>query len=1316
MSRARDLFATVRTEGGILPADLLARLAAGDQSLEGSKAEDYHLAPGERINEAITRAWNRLTTAWANFRTASGRLSEGDAGTSLTRERWLLVLFQELGYGRLPTNKSSVINGKEYPISHLWQQVPIHLVGFRVDLDRRTPGVAGASRTSPHGLMQEFLNRSGQYSWGFVSNGLRLRLLRDNANLTRQAYVEFDLEAMMEGEIYADFVLLWLLCHESRVDAPDVKDFWLERWMHLAQEQGTRALDGLREGVEKAIVALGQGFLSYPGNSTLRDRLRSGDLSTQDYYRQLLRLVYRLIFLFVAEDRRLLFDPGAQAGAVERYLKYYSVGRLRHLAELRRGTPHADLYRGLKVVMERLGSDQGCPELGLPALGSFLWSSQGLPELMAADLSNRSLLDAIRALAFMVIDGLQRAIDYRNLGSEELGSVYESLLELHPELDVDAGAFQLTTVSGHERKTTGSYYTPSSLIQCLLDSALDPVLDEAAQKADPEASILSLKVCDPACGSGHFLIGAAHRIARRLASVKTGDDEPSPEATRAALRDTIGHCLYGVDVNPMAVELCKVGLWMEALVPGKPLTFLDHHVVVGNSLLGATPTLIAGGIPDGAFVPLEGDDRKVVASLKRQNREEAKGQSTLFAGLARLHGSSGNTFLAASADYIDQISDDTISGVREKEAQHRATVKSAEYEHAKLVADAWCAAFVWRKSSGSPLPITYGLFRQLQEGTASIPEATLREVNRLAERYGFLHWHLVFPDVFRTAPGNAAASTGNGWVGGFDVVLGNPPWERVKLQEQEWFALRRPDIAAASNAAARRRLIQELEQEDPSLHEAFIEAKHEAEGESHLIRNSGKYPLTGRGDVNTYAVFAETMRMLIAETGRVGAIVPSGIATDDTTKLLFQDLMEKRALVSLLDFENRKRIFPAVDSRMKFSLLTLVGPARPSTSGAEFVFFAHQVDDLNDPERRYTISREEIALLNPNTRTSPIFRSKRDAEITKGIYQRVPVLIREAEEDGNPWGMTFLRMIDMTNDSGLFRSRRQLEAAGGLLKGNVFFVEGESFLPLYEAKMIHQFDHRWATHEAAHLREVTTEEKQSESLSVIPRYWVKEADVDNRLRRFDREGRPVWEWTRGWLVGWRDVTNSTNERTVIASVLPRTGVANNFPLMFVEDDNTSRISLLVANLNSLVLDFVARTKVGGMHLNFFVYQQLPVLPPSIYQKVCPWAPNMTVEEWMFPRAIELLYTASDLRQFAEDVGVNRRPFIWDEHRRFLLRSELDAAFFHLYGVTREDAAHILSTFPITRQSDMEQFGKYRTEEAVLQHFDGLSRAIKGLAG
>ncbi len=1311
--RLSNPFPSVRTEGGLLPAETLQRIAAGEaasgnrNTLSALTPASYHLAPGERLNEAISRSWSRLVAAWASFRAAREKLPESDAGTTLTRERWLLPLFTELGYGRLPTARPIPAGGRDYPVSHLWQKTPVHLVSFRVDLDRKTPGAVGASRSSPHSLVQELLNRSDDLLWGVASNGLVLRLLRDNASLSRQAYVEFDLAAMMEGELYSDFTLLWLLLHVSRVEAEKPESSVLETWTKAAREEGLRALDTLRDGVEKALEVLGRGFLEEPANRALRERLAAGTLSAQDYYRQLLRLVYRLLFLLVAEDRDLLFAPGTEPLARERYLRYYGLSRLRSLAASRRGSRHGDLWAGLSLVMNVLGSDDGCPDLALPALGGFLFSDEAMPDLAGASLSNAALLEAVRKVALTLRDGWLRPVDFRNLGAEELGSVYESLLELHPAIHEEGrGSFELRSAAGSERKTTGSYFTPTSLIECLLDSALDPVLDEAAKAADPEKALLALKVCDPACGSGHFLIAAAHRLARRLASVRTGEDEPDPTATRTALRDVIGHCLYGVDLNPMAAELCRVALWIESLEPGKPLSFLDHHVQVGNSLLGTTPALLAGGIPDEAFTPIEGDDRAACSAWKKRNKAE---RAQMGLAEAAPEPWEAVRHLAAERAGLDATPDASPDAVRAKEERWQRLLASDDYTRSRLLADAWCAAFVWRKTSdpNAPQPVTEETFRRLAASTASVPEAVRQEVVRLREQYQFFHWHLAFPEVFRVpAKGEKTESEALGWSGGFDVVLGNPPWERVKLQEQEFFAARSPEIAGAPNAAARMRAIKALEKANPELNAEFREALREAEGSSQLLRLTKRFPLCGKGDVNTYAVFAELNRTLVGALGRAGFIVPTGIATDDTTKEFFSDLMTRGHLAAFLGFENEGKLFAGIDHRVNFCLMAYSMRGTPEPSFAAFV---RHPEVLDEPGRVYKLSASDIATLNPNTRTCPVFRTRRDAEINLGIYRRTGVLWREDDPEGNPWGVRFLRMLDMANDSGLFRTRRQLEAAGHRLDGNRFVGPAGAYTPLLEAKMVFHFNHRYgdfallAPGEREHiLPQVSAEDLSDADYLTMPRYWVDEREVVSRL-----EG----VWNRGWLLGWRDVTDArSSTRTTVPCVVPRTAVGDKFLLM-LPSESPSLIACLYGNLSSFVLDYCSRQKVGGTALKYFTMRQLPVLPPGSFAVASLWASDVALHEWIRPRILELSATSSDMRPFAEDLGYDGPLFRWDEARRHRLRCELDAAFFHLYGLPRADVDYIMDTFPIVRRNDEQKYGDYRTKNLILEIYHELQRAI-----
>ena len=823
MSKRSSVFNTIRTEGAILPAELLQRIVSGDATLEGLKSTDYHLSPSERLNEAATRSWNRLIGVWQTYREILNQLPEEAIGTTETRERWLLPLFQELGYGRLQTQKSIEIEDKTYPISHKASEpVAIHLVSFKWDLDKRNPIAKGETKLSPHSLMQEFLNRSEDHLWGILSNGFKLRILRDNVSLTRAAYVEFDLQAMMDGVAYSDFFLLYLLCHQSRVEVKTdetgrvmpPETCWLEKWYNASIKDGVRALDELRNNVQSAIESLGAGFLSHPANTDLRDKLRSGTLSLQDYYHQVLLQVYRLLFVFVAEDRDLLIPGDVPDIVKQTYHKYYSTYRIRELARKKRGTRHSDLWKQLNLLFN--GLYDGNTALGLPALGSFLFRASSTQDMANCDIANSDLLSAVRYLCYTQKNNIFQPINYRNLGPEELGSVYESLLEMHPEINLEAGYFKLNVVSGSERKTTGSYYTPSSLVNCLLDSALEPVIENALKSVSTsvipaqagiqsikEQAILSLKICDPACGSGHFLISAAHRLAKRLASIRAGEDEPAPSVIQHALRDVIGHCIYGVDINPMSVELCKISLWMEALEPGKPLTFLDHHIQCGNSLLGCTPALLKKGIPDAAFTPLTGDDKDYCSKYKKLNKEERdKDVLDIFSGDEKPWEHLGNH--VPYLINLNQMDDTNIENLKRKEEAYAEIMRSSGYLNSKFIYDAWCAAFVWEKvlSDTIPYPITQRLLDNLESNPYSVNPAIRSEIMRLADEYKFFHWHIAFPDVFplTTSPSGHLPTSPTS---GFDCILGNPPYGdilgiRDKLITKVVF----PDSFQTSNSAA----------------------------------------------------------------------------------------------------------------------------------------------------------------------------------------------------------------------------------------------------------------------------------------------------------------------------------------------------------------------------------------------------------------------------------------------------------------------------------------------------------------------------------
>jgi type I restriction-modification system DNA methylase subunit len=1379
-SNIKDIFTTIKSEGIILPISTLQKIISLDIEIDGLKPVDYNLSPTERINEAISRSWQRITTLWKRFNDQFAKLPLKEVGTSITRERWMLPLFQELGYGNLPLSKGFEINGKAYPISHAGNNVAIHLVGYNVKLDERTAGVAGAARMSPHSLVQLFLNSSKDYLWGIVSNGNILRLLRDDISITRQSYIEFDLKSMLEGEVYSDFVLLWLLCHQTRFISNKPEDSYIEKWSKLSQQTGARVLEQLGNGVVNAIRSLGIGFLKHPSNKTIREKLASGQLDRQDYYRELLRLVYRIIFLCVAEDRDILLDPKASANRKELYLRYYSVSRIRNLARNFDGNNHSDIFEGLKIVMNGLEGKSGLDVIGLPALGSKMWSDKFIENLRDNLIENRYFIKAIQELTFTTENGYKMPVNFKNLGPEELGSVYESLLEMQPEVDITAGIFELNIVAGNDRKITGSYYTPTSLINCILDSALEPVIAKARKKGDPEKAILAIKVCDPACGSGHFLVAAAHRIAKHLAAIRTGDEEPSPSSRRHALRDVISHCIYGVDINEMSAELCRINLWLESLEPGRPLAFLEHHIQSGNSLFGTTPELMEKGIPMEAFEALEGDNKVICSAIKKLNKKERE-QGLGYSLTDGLHFTTEMVkSLGEAAATFDNISDDSFNEVESKVSSYSEFINSEAYKQLKFIADLWCAAFVCEKKD-KKIVITENTYQRSIRQYDHLEKGIFEMVDNLANKYNMFHWHLAFPEVFLSNEKK-----------GFDVVLGNPPWERIGVQEIEWFAQRIPQIANTRNSSERKMMIKKLEEENKVVYEAFLNDKRLAEGESHYLRNSGVYPLCGRGDINTYSVFTELMTHIKTKDGYVGCIVPTGIATDDTTKLFFQSIVDREALISLYDFENRQEIFKGVHRSYKFCLLTISEDKSKVKRKVELMFFAQNVDDINNLEKRFQLTSDEISLLNPNTHTCPIFRNNRDVKIAKEVYKNIPVLKSDKGTKDSEWNIEFNLMFSMSADSHLFVRRPQLIANYYKLIGNQYVNDSDTYFPLYEAKMFHQYNHRYGTYEGVQenstnnsLPSPTQAQYNNIKYCVLPRYWIEYRKVVRHIydapqelvgafykEDYDTMKYVIQHWITGyflnnkidiskrrnikdiiidskiikkdkatsleneyrltaseikniesdsdlkditmkilqgrkykWFITFRDIARTTDERTFISTVLPIVAIGNNAPVISYKIDKKGIIFCLLMNMNSLMFDYIVRLKAGGVHMNFFIVKQLPVLKPDDYD-------NRKINgelfiDWLRPRAGKLICNSVEMIGFAEDIGLGQYCITWDEEERFQTRCEVDAAFFRMYNISRDDVDYILDTFPIIKSKDVQRYGTYRTKDIILKYYDNM---------
>ncbi|NMC20153.1 MAG: N-6 DNA methylase, partial [Thermogutta sp.] len=674
------LYPSIRIEGGLLGPDILDRLLADE--LPGLRPSDFGLEGKRNLTDEIAAAFADARALWGVFQHRLERVDADDPGTSVTRDAWVIPFLGLLGYELRYNQKAYEIDGLTFAISHRAGEAgdapPVHIVGARQELGRVPP--SGRPRLAPHSLVQEYLNRT-ETLWGIVTNGRTLRLLRDCTFVRRQAYVEFDLPALLEEQRFQDFAALYRLVHRTRLPraAEDAGECPLEKYYVYSIEQGGRVRDHLRDGVEECLRGLADGFLQHPANDELRRRVSTActaneRITPETLYRQLLILVYRFLFLLVSEDRGLLSaDP--------LYRDHYSIGRLRRLLNQRAAfTDHDDLWQSLRVLRLVLTNDQPQPALnnqpmasvlGLPVLNGDLFAPQALDEFT---ISNRDLLEAFWWLAWYRenADSPPRRINYAALDVEELGSVYESLLEFHPTIDsAQAGRPSFSLVTGSERKTTGSYYTPPELVGELIKSALEPVMQERLESSSnhdaKKKAILSIRVCDPACGSGHFLLAAARRLGKELARVRTGEDEPAPEQVREAVRDVISHCIYGVDKNPLAVDLCKVALWIEGHTRGKPLTFLDHRIRCGDSLVGVFELeVLKKGIPDEAFEPVTGDDKSLARRLKRENRDQRRGQAFLpFDSHEEID------LFAGRYSQFAALRDDTPGQVREKAAAYK---------------------------------------------------------------------------------------------------------------------------------------------------------------------------------------------------------------------------------------------------------------------------------------------------------------------------------------------------------------------------------------------------------------------------------------------------------------------------------------------------------------------------------------------------------------------------------------------------------------------------------------------------------------------
>lgn len=1370
-------YTSIHIYGHLLSDDILHNIER-DNTLNGNRDQDFGMDIS--VSSAIDYVWSSLRNDW-NFykeRANNERLVNKDPyGTRRARDL-MERLFQSLGYSLDRQATNIEVAGTNYDISytcHDLGKMPFIIIGEGISadgsidtldkcsLDYRAKG--GMRKKSAHATMLEYLNAT-ENVYGIISNGQILRIIRNSGQLVKLTYIEFDLRRMLEEDKYTEFCLMFRLLHASRFRTSGDEPCVMERWFNMSIESGNRIRNGLSRAVQTTMETIGNAVLTSEGegNDALREAFTNGTMDAAQLNKELIHFIYRLLFLFIIEDRGLVYQIPDSPEAPDYkqlcqwqdiYKRFYAASRLRRLSELAylKQRQYVDLWQGLMDTFHLFEPDTFGEKLGIKPLGGVLFGTETLHWLKQCQVSNKDLLAAFSALNEFEDERQQKVkINYSSLDVEEFGSVYEGILEMRPFVQpgVAASDWQFGFVGGLDRQSTSSYYTRPDLVQNLIKTTLEPVIKEkiAAQTTTEEKvkALLNMKVCDAASGSGHIVLAMARTIAWYICTLRTGEDNPASLDYRQALREVISRCVYAVDYNPDAVELCKVVLWIEGYCAGKPLSFLDHHIRCGNSVLGVSDLqMLIDGVPDKA---LTADDKDTLKALKKLNQEAVKkinnqnsdepllGLEDTF-GVVKL--SAAQIGLADKIRFINHLPEDTLEEEIIKQDRWRELMESARVDCLRRACDIYTYAFYktvkhdeilidnesvnGKIKLEAEVPYTKTVTRALQEIEAmecaekgktfltyyrELSKDFKSEVKRIAEEQRFFHWCVEFPEVF-------AANKG------FDVMCGNPPWDKIKVEDKKWFeSHNRADIVNAGTASQRKEVIEALQTSDPTLYKEYAKALADAEALSRFARLAGRFDLTATGDIDLYPMFAELCLSFSKEAW--GLVLPTGIAMNDSNKAFFSKLIDENRLISLYDFENREKLFD-IDSTNHFCLLT-IGKEQDTPRTVKGGFFLTRLDHLLDPRRIYTLQTSDFARLNPNTKTCPVFRTSRDAKLTAKIYRNSTILYNETTGD-NPWNVKFSRMLDMSNDSYLFRTYAQLTAQGATLNGNTFTtVDGETYVPLYEGKMIWHYNHHYGTWPTEGERPNSINMPPEDELAnpdscIMPWYWVPLAAVKERLVKYDKDGNVVWEWKHNWMLCFRDISKSTNERTIIATIVPKQGFNNKTPIIF-EESGILDGTIMCGILSSIVFDYVTRQKVGGKSMNFFYVKQFPVLTPEQIPSAMQWQ--------IVKRVAELCYFNHDMDGWASELWDEmneeqraelpqlgaQQPWIYNPERRAILQAELDAIFAHLYGLNTEDLRYILDpedvcgkgcineTFRVLKDNEIRQYGEYRTKRLVLE--------------
>ncbi|SFK86024.1 Eco57I restriction-modification methylase domain-containing protein [Geodermatophilus ruber] len=1218
-------------------------------------------------------------TGQALWSAYSDELARG-MDVSRLRERLLLPLLNLLGFDPVYQRSRLTAGGDTWPISHLgWRghaAPPIHLVPD-LDLDERGP-----RHRSPHEELQGYLNNV-PVRWGMLSNGRVLRLMRDYHHTRTRGYVEFDLAAIFEGASHADFLALWRLTHASRfrplTEQTSDGDHLtlLEKSYEQALDAGVAAGKRLQPQVREALETLANGLLdATPG---LRHDLGEHPDHGRDFHRELLTVLYRVLFLLFAEQRGML----KQANPL--YDETYSLTALRARAEADDAEPRRqDLWEGLKTTFRIFGDEALAATVGVYPYNGQLFDLARTPLTGRARCSNKATLDAIRALTTVHVGRVPMHVDYRNLGVEELGTVYESLLdytltiaEQATAVDgrvVPAGQAYLAPLSV-ERSDLASYYTPTDLVDLLLARSLDPLIDQRLAEAgpDPQAqaeALLSLKIVDPACGSAAILVGALDRIAYALAKARSQPHEPRDIDLTHARRAVLQHCIYGVDKDPFAVELAKVALWIHCIVPDEPLSFLDTHIVCGDALVGWPLLDIPNEIPSAAyeFKAADKDDKAMLTTAKNRNNAflaaAVDADDALFA-LAKVDPDLKPPFALTATEH-------TYADVRAKQRAYVKWRDSDEYAKWKKAADLWTAAFFWTAEFGrAPTTSDY------QQAVNSSAEAELTaKAARIVEDLNPLHWPLAFPE--------ARAQ------GGFDLVIGNPPWEETASIEQEFFAQAAPHIAAMTSEH-RGDAIGALEASNPSLHSRWLTYKATKERFAHFAKTSGRFTRT-TGKTNTYVLFTE---VAAANSGHAGLIVKTGIAVDQAQSRVWQRVLEDNRVHEVTDIVNASpsgaRVFPVVAAVERFCVLVLRphAPTAPTMRAAMLNFGVEKASTAAYREW----PRADLAAFAPRTRTLPSTSRVDEIDLALELQKRWETLDFSDVGGLNPWG---IRLSDMFNSTiarrkGWLLREEALFADGyGLGADKVFRrSDGRVAIPVYEGQMANRWDHRARTFEGYRgankygkkpdIPRVTETQHADVRFEVQPRYWMHADIVNARLEQIAGEH---------WLIAIRDIGRPWTDRRIMrTALLGRYPATDTLPVISVAPEHALRLTAL---FNSMVFDFLVRIHMPGGHVTPWIVSQCAAPPPRMIS----------------PEVEGLAATLSITSQALADL-TGWPVQVWTAKEREWLDAKVDAHVARAYGLTLMEYETVLDHFDLLRKIEErdDTIGEYRSKRLRLEAFE-----------